>query len=439
MLLYEKHFEASFAWTNGLFASIRESAETHLLPGEVPVRFAVTATPGVISCEMDVLTECDQPDVGRIFEFYKRKITREEQFTAILVIPTGIGAELGGHDGDGGPAACLLASCCDILITHPNVVNGSDINELPENGLYVEGSVVSRLLMGQIGLRTVRSNRVLVVLGCSKDPFFVDAAINAVNAARATYGLSVPEIILLDREFQMVSAYAPSGRAVGRINGIEDLLDVLRTNRSKYDAVAIASAVKVNDQLRADYYSSDKKIINPWGGVEAMLTHSISLLHDIPTAHAPMCDFREHAIADSGVVDPRIAAEVISFTFLQSVLKGLQRSPGIIANPDAMYFPGVITAADCSCLVIPDGCIGLPTLAALLQGIPVIAVRENRNLMRNDLAALPWSAGQLTMVENYWEAAGVLNCLRAGLAPESVRRPLLKAAVKASRARALAF
>ena len=63
-------------------------------------------------------------------------------------------------------------------------------------------------------------------------------------------------------------------------------------------------------------------------------------------------------------------------------------------------------------------------LAALAQGIPVIAVRENRSIMRNDLARLPWARGQLRIVENYWEAAGVVAALRAGLDPDSVRRPI---------------
>ena len=60
-----------------------------------------------------------------------------------------------------------------------------------------------------------------------------------------------------------------------------------------------------------------------------------------------------------------------------------------------MYDPSVITAEDVSALVIPDGCVGLPTLAAVEQGIPVVAVRNNTNLMRNDLRALPFRAGQL--------------------------------------------
>ena len=84
----------------------------------------------------------------------------------------------------------------------------------------------------------------------------------------------------------------------------------------------------------------------------------------------------------------------------------------------------VLTAADVSCLVIPDGCVGLPTLAALEQGIPVIAVRENRNRMRNELGKLPFGPGKLFIAENYPEAVGIMTALKAGVALSSVRRPL---------------
>ena len=75
-------------------------------------------------------------------------------------------------------------------------------------------------------------------------------------------------------------------------------------------------------------------------------------------------------------------------------------------------------------MVIPDGCLGLPTIAALEQGIHVIAVRENRNLMRNDLTLLPWCKGQFIQADNYLEAVGVMNALKAGVTMESVRRPI---------------
>ncbi len=86
--------------------------------------------------------------------------------------------------------------------------------------------------------------------------------------------------------------------------------------------------------------------------------------------------------------------------------------------------PNVISASDISCLVIPDGCVGLPTLAALEQGIPVIAVRENKNLMKNSLEDLPFEKGKLFIVDNYLEAIGVMTALRTGLSLESVKRPI---------------
>ena len=130
------------------------------------------------------------------------------------------------------------------------------------------------------------------------------------------------------------------------------------------------------------------------------------------------------AAVDPGIVDSRMAAEIISMTFLQSVLKGLQRAPRIITGEAALARSDVLTAEDVDCVVIPEGCLGLPTLAALHQGISVIAVRENRNLMRNDLTELPWRPGQFYIAENYWEAAGIVAALKAGIDPGSVRRPL---------------
>jgi len=41
-----------------------------------------------------------------------------------LIVPTGIGASIGGYAGDALPVAHGLASVVDTLITHPNVMNG---------------------------------------------------------------------------------------------------------------------------------------------------------------------------------------------------------------------------------------------------------------------------------------------------------------------------
>lgn len=399
------------------------------LPGGVsPVRLVVTSSDATgYRCE--VTTFDDGNDSSRlpnnsILEFRHRQVENTGSFNAILLVPTGIGAEIGGHAGDATPVAQLLASVCDTLVTHPNVVNASDINEIPGNGLYVEGSVICRLLMGTAGLQPVRSNRVLVLMNSHTDRLFHTMTVNSVNAARASYGLICPLVIELTPPLVMISEYTSSSRAAGRVEDLEHVLELLDRHRGEYDAVAISSVITVPTSYHGDYFNSGGSMVNPWGGVESMLTHTISSIYDVPSAHSPMMESQEVLDADTGIVDPRMAAEAISTTFLQSILKGLQKSPRIVTDREALRNPGVFTASAVSCLVIPDGCLGLPTLAALEQGIPVIAVRENRNLMRNNLTQLPWQQGQLHIVDNYWEAAGVMSALKAGIAPNSVRRPI---------------
>lgn len=438
MLVLEQELDIPAApGHRGLLEHLGRAAEARLPDGQIPIRVVVTRSDAQsYHCELGVLAGMEGLRVSRpssLFQFAPRRTENTDRFSVVLVVPTGIGAEIGGHAGDAGPVARLLASACDTLITHPNVVNASDINELPENGLCVEGSVLSRLLMGTAGLQRVRSNRVLLVIDEHEDPRICELVINAASAARASMGLDCPRVVKLAPPIRLRSRFSGSGRAAGRVEGLERLCDVLLGHRSEYDAVALASVIDVPESSHVEYYEAGGEMVNPWGGVEALLTHAASLLFDVPSAHAPMFESMEIANLDLGVVDPRMSAEVVSMCFLHSVLKGLHRSPRIISDAGTLADPGVLTAADVSCLVIPDGCIGLPTLAALEQGIPVIAVRENRNRMLNDLSALPFASGKLFIVENYLEAAGVMTALKAGVAVPSVRRPLAETPVRTER------
>jgi hypothetical protein len=155
-----------------------------------------------------------------------------------------------------------------------------------------------------------------------------------------------------------------------------------------------------------------------------MLTHSLSFGTNLPAAHSPMMESEEVMNMTLGVVDPRMAAEVVSVSYLHSVLRGLHRAPRIVEDEALFSRQDVFAAEDVSVLIIPDGCIGIPTLAALQQGIPVIAVRDKGILMRNDLQRLPFAPGRLFVVDNYLEAVGVLTAIRSGFSLESVRRPM---------------
>lgn len=410
--------------------NLKDAVDLAFGPDVTPLRVAVTSkSRSGHLCEIEAvepkITSVSDRE-SSIFDYRQRRHGRNNAFNAVMLIPTGVDCAIGGHAGDATPAARLLASVCDNLVLHPNVVNASDVNEQTENSLYVEGSLICRLLMGTVGLKKVRQNRVLLVTEDRPDaPNVVDQTINCAEGARATLGMDIADVLVLEQELFMQTGVSDSGRVTGRVERLGHLIDVLAEKRGSYDAVALATRITPHIdtvQLHRSYFGQGGP--NPWGGVEAILTHLLSTTLDVPTAHAPTMSSEALRTESWGVVEPRKAAEVISTTYLFCVLKGLNRAPQIMVNPTGTYDPSMLTAEDVSCLVIPDGCVGLPTLAAVEQGIPVIAVRNNANLMRNDLRALPFRAGQLHYAQNYYEAAGIMSAMKAGVAPATLARPM---------------
>ena len=321
----------------------------------------------------------------------------------VLIIPTGIGAEIGGHAGDGSAAAKLIASVCDTLILHPNVVNASDINEMPENCLYVEGSFLDRFLEGKIELKRVKSNKVLVAVNKPAR----NETINAVSAARATIGLDA-SIIELETPLTLTGYYDSKGRATGEVTGWMDLVEQVK--RHDFDALAITSPIIVDREI-ANHYIQHAGV-NPWGGVEAIASRLIANALNKPTAHAPTENEIMKKFNDPGhglIVDPRIAAEIISRCYIHCVLKGLHKAPRIGAG---------ISVADVDFLVTPVDCVGRPHHACLKAGIPVIAVKENTNCLNDPMP------DEFILVDNYLEATGLIAAMRIGVSRESVRRPL---------------
>ncbi len=76
-------------------------------------------------------------------------------------------------------------------IFFPIVVNASDLNEMPTNSLYVEGSTLDRFLYGMVGLAPVTANKILVLIDGHHDLELVDKTVNMVNAARAHWGMKM--------------------------------------------------------------------------------------------------------------------------------------------------------------------------------------------------------------------------------------------------------
>jgi hypothetical protein len=321
----------------------------------------------------------------------------------VMIIPTGIGCEIGGHCGDGNAAARLLGACCDTLILHPNVVNASDVNEMPANSLYVEGSQLDRFLKGEIYLQRVHANKVLVAV--NKADY---QSINAVSAARATIGLDA-EIVELKVPLKLI-AQMKDGIATGEVLNWKEL--VAQVKEHEFDALGLATPITIDAQTLANYFKHGG--VNPVGGVEAVASRLIADALDKPVAHGPV-DYALKGFTE--VVDPRMAVEIITENFIHCLLKGLHKAPRI------SYERG-LSVKEVDCMVSPYGCFGVPHQACLDAGIPVIVVRENRSCLK-----VP-EHPKFSYVENYLEAGGLLMAMQAGVHPSSVRRPLKPTVVK---------
>ncbi|MHA1521724.1 MAG: DUF3326 domain-containing protein [Promethearchaeota archaeon] len=321
----------------------------------------------------------------------------------VMIIPTGIGCEIGGHCGDAAVVARLLGQCCENLILHPNVVNASDLNEMPPNSLYVEGSQLDLFLQGKTFLQKVYSNKILVVV--NKADY---QSINAVSAARTQLGIDA-EILELKTPLKLLAKFK-DGLATGDVEGWKELVEQVKP--LDFDALAIATPITVGEDVLIKYFKTGG--VNPVGGVEAAASKLIASAIGKPVAHGPV-DYAMNELKE--VVDPRMAVETITENFIHCVLKGLHKAPRL----NSKHGLGV---EDIDCMISPYGCFGPPHKACLEAGIPVIVVKENRSVLNHP------ENEKFIYVENYLEAAGLLMAMQAGIEPSTMRRPISKTIVR---------
>ncbi len=331
-----------------------------------------------------------------------------------MIVPTGLGCPIGGHAGDANPTARLLGAACEELVLHPNVVNASDINEMPENALYVDGHALDLFLEEQIVLRYVRSNRILLV---ANNPVSVETR-NAVGAARATLGAKI-EIVELDERLRMIARLGENGAAVGDHEGVASLVEKVGGFFPKqFDALAISSEIEV-DRTLAESYLRAPDGVNPWGGIETKVSGLISdrLSGTVPVAHAPI----DGVIKEwDEVVEDTKAAECVSVAYLHCVLKGLHIAPRLIPFSEARECD--LAVEDIDMLVSPSCCWGRPHEAAVKAGIEVVWVQDNMPEVPARGTDDDWKRWKHTNVGSYLEVAGLIAARKAGVSIESVTR-----------------
>ncbi|ONM30262.1 hypothetical protein ZEAMMB73_Zm00001d039987 [Zea mays] len=303
-------------------------------------------------------------------------------YTSVLIIPTGVGAAVGGFAGDALPVARAVAGVADCVISHPNV------------GLVLDSGIEEDLRLRHLQI---------------------------ADATRASLGLPVVEYIVTDAPLEIKTWFDPRcGKSTGSVGNSDSLLRAVDAlvKHSDVNAVAVVARFPDDDPEDSDCYREGKGV-DLLAGVEAIISHLVVKEFKIPSAHAP-------AVLPpplSPLVCPRSAAEEIGHTFLPCVLAGLSNAPQYVMRSGTLDH-GCIVAGDVDSVILPkDSCGGDGTLAfarAARKDKPlIITVQENETVLDDT----PDKFGiEVLNVRNYWEAIGVIAAHKAGVNPHALRR-----------------
>lgn len=330
-------------------------------------------------------------------------------YNIVLIIPTGVGAAIGGYAGDALPIARAMASVGDRLITHPNVLNGAQLYYPIPNALYVEGYALDRFAQGDWGLTPVNQNAIGLILDQGIEEDLRWRHLQVADGARATLGLTITDYVITDEPLGVELRLSDSGTSWGTIANPDSLLraaDKLLT-QTKAQAIAVVARFPddVGGQVLEDYRHGCG--VDPLSGAEAVISHLIVRQFQVPCAHAPALS----PLPLDTAISPRSAAEELGYTFLPCVLMGLSRAPHYQRFPTQGR--ETLWGQDVNAVIVPASACGGSALMSFSQSrTRIIAVENNTT----QLQVSPESLGiSVVRVNSYLEAIGVVCADRAGI------------------------
>ena len=361
-------------------------------------------------------------------------------YTAALIVPTGIGASIGGFAGDALPVARAFTGVCDRLVTHPNVMNGAMLSHSDPRLLYTEGYALDELAAGRWGLRPVTSQRIGLLLDSAIEPELRMRHLQAADACRATLGVNVAAHTTTDAPLGVELRMSPAGASYGSLANPESLLKAAeRLADAGCTAIAVVARFPddEDEEMLAEYRAGSG--VDAIGGVEAIISHLVTKRLKLPCAHAPALEVLEL----DEELSPRNCAEELGYTFLPCILSNLATAPSLLDGTERPL-PGDLWADDLDAIVVPAGACGGPAVMALLGGgggggggdnadddgersrhhsnsigrttsALVIAVEENQCAL--DVSPDALRAEGIVLVRSYAEALGVLAAHKAGVNP----------------------
>ena len=288
-----------------------------------------------------------------------------------FIVPTGIGASIGGYAGDASVWARKFSKIAK-LIVNPNVVNAGGFSGINDNMLYVEGFAIDSFFKGKLNLKETLNNKIGIVFDKSIPPDVMNVHINTINAVKTVYGIDAARYLTTNEDIGIEFFIDSNGISTGSVKNPQTMVEAAKKLLSDgCNAIAIVGMFKNPEEDNEEY--SNGIGVDPVGGVEAVLSHYISRELQIPCAHSPAFD---DLTIYTGLVNPKAASEYITPTFLPCVLLGLNNAPVFTNNPED------ISVNDVDFLITPYNCLGgIPVLEMNKRNKKIYAIKENLTVL----------------------------------------------------------
>ena len=288
-----------------------------------------------------------------------------------FVVPTGIGASVGGFAGDASQVARTFAKDFNVIV-NPNVVNAACFSGITDNMLYVEGWTLSQFIKGNLRLLPSSNNKVGVIFDKGISQGILNVHINTINAVKTVYGIDIMGYEITEEPCKVEFYNTISGISSGSVLNNETLLKAGKRLVEK-GANTIAVVCKFEEPPEDNYQNGEG--VDIVGGVEAVISHYLTRELKMPVAHSPA--FEDITITKE-IVNSKAAAEYITPTFLPCILIGLSNAP-LISYEKGEHYIGVESL---KALIMPYNALGTSIVFdALAKNIKVYAVKENTSVL----------------------------------------------------------
>ncbi len=289
-----------------------------------------------------------------------------------MVVPTGIGASIGGFAGDASRVARMFAKDFNVIV-NPNIVNAACFSGITENMLYTEGWTLSQFFKGNINLIPSNNNKIGVIFdkGISKN--ILNVHINTINAVKTIYGVNVIGYEITEEPCKVEFFNTDTGISSGSVINNKTMVEAGK-KLIEQGANVLAVVCKFEEPPEDNYKNGED--VDIVGGVEAVISHYLSRELKVPVVHSPAF---EDITIKTDIVSPKAAAEYITPTFLPCILLGLENAPLFSYKKveHSIYIDKV------KALILPYNALGSSiVIDAIDRGIKVFAIKENSSVLK---------------------------------------------------------